>query len=172
MIGRQNDNLRRRPELSMKTAAWPTQFDRMVRALKKVEEGNPDHTAETDDFFSFFQHCWHLKDWIKNDDSLPSGVRKSIVQEAEQTESLQFCADLANGSKHLKLTNARKGASLFHIDAIQAVSSSGEIQSRVENIYAVSSKSGPPPPENAIEFAEMAVADWIRLHQKYGLNPV
>jgi hypothetical protein len=50
-------------------AAWQSQYDRLLRSLRKVERADEDPTVQLDDLFSFFQNCWHLKDWIKNDDA-------------------------------------------------------------------------------------------------------
>lgn len=95
-------------------AAWNLQFSRVLRSLKRIEEINNDDSDEfLDALLTFFQNCWHLKEWIRNDDGLPTHVRSAITREAEKLESLQFCADLANGSKHLKLTTPRKGAILW-----------------------------------------------------------
>jgi hypothetical protein len=60
-------------------------------------------TQYEDDLWSFFQNCWHLKDWIKNDDTLDAKIRTKIVDEAHASPALMVCADLANASKHLKL---------------------------------------------------------------------
>jgi hypothetical protein len=91
----------------------------MLRALSKVEKRDADLTLQLDNLYHFFQDCWHLKDWIKNDDTLSQNTRKTILSEAERTDSLSYCADLANGSKHLKLDRPRKRATLWRFDVIQ-----------------------------------------------------
>jgi hypothetical protein len=60
-----------------------------------------------DAVYTFFQDCYHLKDWVKNDPAAPnqSAVEKFITNSA----SLSLCADICNGSKHLKLTSSRSG---------------------------------------------------------------
>jgi len=150
---------------------WKAQFERMSRALKKVEQPSGDRDAERDDLYSFFQACWHLKDWIKNDDSLQQDMRDAIVHAVETTESLQFCADLANGSKHLKLKRERKGANLWHVESLQNIDAkTGEVISKVEIGYMVASKQGIPTPSDVIGFSRKAVRDWKDLLVQHGLK--
>jgi hypothetical protein len=119
----------------------------------------------------FFQNCWHLKDWIKNDDTIPANVRAAIAREAEKIESLQFCADLANISKHFKLTRERVGARLWHIRFIATIDAdTGEVTSEAPIGYTVASKVGSPTPSDIVGFARRAVQDWTTLLLKHGLT--
>ncbi|MEO0853618.1 MAG: hypothetical protein AAFY15_08960, partial [Cyanobacteria bacterium J06648_11] len=79
------------------------QLDRVERYLERVRNQNQSHTDYDDDLWSFFIHAWHLKDWVKADEPLPSDARHRIVSEAENIRELQICADLANRTKHLLL---------------------------------------------------------------------
>ncbi len=58
-----------------------------------------------DDVYAFFQNCYHLKDWIKNDPACSywGNVEKMI----NENPHLKICADLCNGLKHLTLTRPR-----------------------------------------------------------------
>ena len=60
-----------------------------------------------DDVYAFFQNCYHLKDWIKNDPTLPSSIRSEVEDYIDQTRALSICADLCNALKHLKLSGSR-----------------------------------------------------------------
>lgn len=59
--------------------------------------------AYEDNAWSFFIHCWHVRDWIKYDPTIDPAIRTSILKAAETSRALQICADVANGRKHLKL---------------------------------------------------------------------
>jgi hypothetical protein len=153
-------------------SAWEEQFKRMARALKKVEQPKTDDEEALDDIYSFFQNCWHLKDWIQHDDSLPPKISYAIVRDAHKMESLRFCADLANGSKHLKLDKMeRHGAKLLRIGKL-AVSDAktGEILSSSEIGYVIGSKNGSPAPSDVIGFSLRAFQDWKDLLAKYKLG--
>jgi len=143
----------------------------MVRFLRRVEKEEGDSTAQLDNLFSFFQNCWHLKDWIKNDDSISKRVRNAVVREVEHTDRLLYCADLANGSKHLLLKNERRGAVLWRIDRITTTDvKTGRILSESGPILGIASKHGTPRPYDIVEFAKAAVGDWEALLKKHGLQ--
>lgn len=63
-----------------------------------------------DDLYAFFINCYHLKDWIKNDPEIPGKVKNDIENFITKTEELSICADICNGSKHLKLKTPRKNS--------------------------------------------------------------
>jgi hypothetical protein len=62
-----------------------------------------DEEAYFDDVLSFFIHCYHVRDWALHQEG--SAVqRREIDAFIDDNEPLRICADLANGSKHCKLT--------------------------------------------------------------------
>jgi hypothetical protein len=91
---------------------WRSQWARVERRLEDVRavysgrEGGTDDAVDTTQ--SFFEAIHHLKDWLGND--LSSGLTKADGDRLiGGSKDLQLCADLANGSKHLKLTSSRSG---------------------------------------------------------------
>ena len=91
---------------------WQAQWARAHRRLddvRTVYTGRPGGTdAAVDIVQSFFESVHHLKDWLGNDPS--SGVTKADGDRlVNGSPVLKLCADLANGSKHLKLTGSRSG---------------------------------------------------------------
>lgn len=87
------------------------QFNRVERYLKKIEDQDRDSTAYDDDLWSFFQSCYHLKDWIKNDPYVAGEIQRTVEGFVNGNEDLRICADLANRSKHLDLDkNIREDA--------------------------------------------------------------
>jgi len=96
------------------------QYSRLLRALKRIENNRNRLMEEyEDDVWFFFQNCWHLKDWVKNDDNIPQKVKKSIEKDIEKYDALCICADLANRSKHLKLErNIRRDAKVSSRDTV------------------------------------------------------
>jgi hypothetical protein len=172
---------------------WKAQFDRMLRTLSKVEQRNADPTVQLDDLYHFFQDCWHLKDWIKNDDTLSQATRDAIVKEAERTESLKFCAELAIESKHLVLKHPRKekkGATLWRWDITQKTSNpnSATVARRSPNDklpkddctsseailrtsqYVIATQHGTLPPGGMVGFARKAAQDWKDLLNNHALD--
>ena len=92
---------------------WGDQYDRMLRWYKKFEEidrgkidDSPNYFSYHDEVYAFFQNCHHLKDWTINDAkvSLPKNVVEQFIN---RNEYLKICADICNGTKHLKLDKSR-----------------------------------------------------------------
>jgi hypothetical protein len=52
---------------------WKEQWARLGRSyelITQTEKGRPDDRNSDflkDELYSFFQNCYHLKDWLKND---------------------------------------------------------------------------------------------------------
>lgn len=81
--------------------SWKSHYGRMRRSYERICEPYMSAVAYEDDLIHFFQDCWHLKDWIKNDLSISN--RRLIVTDAEANNALKIVAALANASKHLVL---------------------------------------------------------------------
>ncbi|MEI6841842.1 MAG: hypothetical protein WCK53_11285 [Methanomicrobiales archaeon] len=96
------------------TPKYLEQFERVKRfyqRIKEIDEGRT-HDRLSDFYYDvilmFFMNCHHLKDWIKNDESLPGPTRKKAETIVTDNECLRYCADIANGVKHLKLAKTRR----------------------------------------------------------------
>jgi hypothetical protein len=100
-----------RPDLT----GWRAQYDRMMRGFDRLQRPYRQAVDYSDDLQHFFQDCWHLKDWIRND--LAAGCGTSIEAEVQRLMPLRVVADLANGSKHLALdSRKREGAYVTQTD--------------------------------------------------------
>ena len=89
-----------------------TQFERVTRAFKKVlNNQNRDPVEYEDDVWNFFQNCWHLKDWIKNDvQGVAKATRQKIEVEVKGHPALVTIGELTKKSKHLELTRSLKAS--------------------------------------------------------------
>ena len=64
---------------------------------------------EMEDFlWAFFQNCWHLNDWIRNDERLDRQLRDAVWADVNASTALKVVADLANGSKHFARSPRRE----------------------------------------------------------------
>jgi hypothetical protein len=90
-------------------AEWREQYERAERWYKRFETINTGRAHDVssdnyvDEIYAFFQNCYHLKDWIKYDASLPGAVRSAVEGFINSEEPLRLCADVCNGLKHLRL---------------------------------------------------------------------
>lgn len=99
--------------------AYTEQLNRARRSLKKLEQlsalrpstkvkiPSTEQDEYLDALYHFFQDCWHIKDWIKNDPDAPSMLKDAVrrieiakASDKDWVKSLMLCADVANGSKH------------------------------------------------------------------------
>jgi len=100
---------------------WREQYDRVLRARTRVVEhyagrtgyetfGGDDFQRFRDDILHCVQDIFHLRDWVKNDQSIDVdlGVLKTLfIGDPVCSPYLHMARDLANGSKHLVLDRAR-----------------------------------------------------------------
>jgi hypothetical protein len=101
---------------------YSEQFERMMRWYRRFEDirwsrykpFSDGVSAEevfwqhTDDVLAFFLNCYHLKDWIKQDDTISESARDEVETYINENKCLRICADLCNSIKHLKLTSRRE----------------------------------------------------------------
>jgi hypothetical protein len=81
---------------------WQQQHARMMRAYQRATSAAAVTVQVEDDLCSFFVWCFHLKDWLKNDPTLPAAVKAAAAVLVNTNESLKLCAELANGVTQLR----------------------------------------------------------------------
>ena len=62
--------------------------------------------ASGDRMYSFFQNCYHFKDWLEKDDNV-AVTKRDINDFIGEHDCLKICADICNGSKHMVLDPQR-----------------------------------------------------------------
>ncbi len=93
--------------------AWREQYDRMLRWHERfaiIDQGRHHDVSSdnyVDEIYAFFLDCYHVKDLLRNDPSLPAAVRTSVEAHIDSERSLRLSADICNGLKHLDLKTHR-----------------------------------------------------------------
>jgi hypothetical protein len=124
-------------------------------------EGMGEHDFQ-DMMWAFFQNCWHVKDWVCNDEHL-NGVKKdSVIIMAHQSTELMACRDVCNGTKHL---GERKGARHAHIDTVFSAPGGHPLQRDCIVNYGGEEISG-------VKLARACISEWERILQSEGLSTV
>ena len=144
-------------------SAARNQLAKAKRLLAVIEEQKAGDQAH-DTVFSFFENCWHVKDHLKNDSTVPQSVRDSVEDDVKQFDDLMIAADIANRSKHLVLNRPpRRDAriSVYHITAYE-----GSDQEPSAS-YEISLAGGST--RDALAVARGAVAAWDCLFTRYHL---
>ena len=84
------------------------QFNRVKRSYERfasIDQGRLHECPSNfykDDVDAFFQNCYHLKDWIINDENVET-TRNEVETFITNNIDLRTCADICNKIKHLKL---------------------------------------------------------------------
>lgn len=78
---------------------WKDQYNRMIRYRERLNSYEPPNQILyfQDDLYTFFQHCYSLKDWM-----IYCGF-KGAEEHVNKNQCLIICAALANTTKHLEL---------------------------------------------------------------------
>lgn len=150
------------------TRRWRQQYDRMMRVRERIRAAkNVDRQLE-DDYYSFFMWCYHLKDWLRNDDTVPPAVRAAVEPFVKENRCISVAGDLANGVKHLRLDAPRVDPNMklsviqaaFDPDAFQAdaFATDDEVVVVVDGDY-----------EPASEIADACVVAWEGFLRSHGL---
>jgi hypothetical protein len=143
------------------------QLDRVRRLRARLDFHNRPRPEYEDDLWSFFQNAWHLKDWLKNDPTVPASFATSLEGLIEGHDSLMIVADLANRTKHRSLNPhpARPGAALGGFDIRLAARPDLSYGPTYDDWVVVS----PGVYRRALDVADEALAAWDQLLRAGGL---
>lgn len=83
---------------------WSEQYERMIRWHKRIQATRPSDHGLVDDCYAFFICAFHLRDWLQADTTVPRETRNKVKDYVNGNPSLRRCADLANGAKHMIVT--------------------------------------------------------------------
>ena len=149
--------------LSPALTSWTTQYERMLRTYARLKESYVSSVAYDDDLQHFFQDCWHLKDWIKND---PTLAAQSIPIEAtvDARKPLRIAADLANACKHLDRHQHREGA---YVTSKSVTVHLGQNRG-VDVLHVITLSDGSTLPADVA--AEQAIDAWEAVLRDLGLK--
>lgn len=151
------------PHAYLQQLARAYRFLDRYKGLVRTKRGLPgaDFNDLEDSLWAFFQNCWHVKDWLKHDPTVREDLKRRLLLVAESSQPLKIAADLANGSKHFKLTNARTRA---RDRAIQLIEHFDGTMSTVHMIELADGSS-----VTALQAAEQAMDAWKSLFRESGL---
>lgn len=137
------------------------QFDRVKRWYQRfvtINEGR-QHDLPSDNYqdevYAFFVFCFHLKDWIKNDESVGTAADK-VEDFVKNNKELNLCRDICHSIKHLKLRVSRSGQDpqfgqrKFYLQV-------GGPETTINVRYTIDTSSGPV---DAFELATKCLKAW------------
>ncbi len=132
-------------------------------SMQTITDGSSWNAIE-DNLWAFFQNCWHIKDWIRNDPSIDENAKTPLLASAHADPDILAARDLANGSKHFGLSEKK--------NRVEADQSSIHIrdlsEGAVEVDHVIDLSDGTKI--TAIELGERAMAAWQRLFAAAGMS--
>lgn len=85
-----------------RSPGWRGQYERLRRSRGRLTSTGTDDLEELFDFvLAFFTVCYHLRDWLVQDDPL---IQPAVDQLFSTSKVLRLSADIANIAKHFDLT--------------------------------------------------------------------
>jgi len=160
--------------------SWRDQWARITRWRERVRRSRDEFRDDDlgsegyrDEVFALFQAIWHLKDWLANDDSLSPALGRGEIEswlsgnsvDPQEPKMLHVAADLANGSKHLKLTRTPRAAGSAQTRRdIQVFVGHGVSHT----FWVTDARSGKD--YEAVELADLCLAEWTTFLATRGLQ--
>jgi hypothetical protein len=149
------------------------QYERMQRSYDRfceIKSGLADKVSADyeDDVYAFFMHCYHLKDWIKNDSDVKvrmPNIDTDVEQFINESEALSLCAALCSSLKRLELNRSQSseprvfGRKRYHYQLNIASKSSIRLEWLVER--------NKKPPIDALELATESIAEWDKFLHRF-----
>jgi hypothetical protein len=144
-------------------AGWNDYRDQLGRARRfrdRMFASNADATEFQDMAWAFFQNCWPVKDWVKNDQRIAGATRAAVTHAAEDPATpLKLCHELCNGTKHLMPRGATQGHAGYTL--FLNSDRSNEIDFMVDD--------GKGNRVSARQLADDCLAEWERILASQGL---
>jgi hypothetical protein len=158
---------------------YQEQYERMQRSYDRFREikSRLAHKVPSDyedDIYAFFMHCYHLKDWVKNDTSVKTrmpNIGADIEQYINESEALSLCTDLCNSLKRLELNRSHSsedprvfGRRQYH----SQLKLGSRSFNRLEWLVGRNNK----PPIDAFELATECIAEWDKFLKRLSPLPM
>lgn len=157
---------------SVATHKYVEQYERIQRwytRFCRLNEGRKHEVLSenyVDEIYAFFQNCYHLKDWIKNDETLANTARDAVEPFINANRSMRLCADICNALKHLNLLSSRSGENP-EFGAKHYALHPGGTETMISLKYEVNTDGGP---KDAFELATECLQAWDVFLPTYGLK--
>ena len=155
--------------ISAGKAGYRHQLGRARRFLDRLhvtyeEIADLDDVEFQDMAYSFFQHCWHIKDWVRHDSLASDAQKEAVVEMAHQSATLKICQDLCNGTKHLGLDKPKSGSGAAH-QSTEMIIDTGTGQFEIDCVL----DDGLGNLMSGKKLARDCMAEWERILQSQGL---
>lgn len=147
-----------------------TRLEYQFNKLRCIREGiHLQHGGNVEfELFSFFEICYHLKDWIKN--SLEYSSFSNVEHFVDNSPPLRICADICNKLKHRKTTRKRRSKSELGIFYFKTTTTiypyPHEALGSLDKATIITERGE----ECCFSLAEECIAEWNRYFDENGIQ--
>ena len=150
------------------TRSWREKWHKVLRELEAIEDAYVGLAGAPADWkgrvVQFCEDCYHLKDWLKNDQSIAQSVRDAVEVHAHGSAAIELAGHVINTDKHYARQTGRTSA---HVSSIRLRDLPGSVSTFI-TIESVS--AGVVHSTDARDLARQAVADWRAFFVANGLS--
>mgnify|MGYP000701759998 CR=1 FL=1 len=167
---------------------WNEQYQRMLRSFQRVQnyydgltglehyDGASVFPEFRDSVIHLFQDIFNLRDWLKNDQKISvsnSDIDSTCSGNSSKFPNLHIARDVANGSKHLRITRPSQSvdtriAGVGHLEV--SFGAGGEMKNTVLK-HSIAIELGDSSLADALTVAGGCIAEWDEVLQNWGLKP-
>jgi len=145
------------------------QFERMKRwyeRIKKIDQGESHNLSFVnlspsyfyDEVYAFFMNCYHLKDWIENDDTVKQEDKGKVENFMRKDDSMSLCRDICIKIKHLEQKSVSWSGRVPEFKGREfPVSLGGGDEPIIGVKFSIETETGP---KDAFELASECVRKW------------
>jgi hypothetical protein len=136
-----------------RSGGYREQLDRVRRFLERIEGRHRSDVDFADVMWSFFQHCWHLNDWLQHDALVSEAQKQAVKAKVYASALLAMCRDLCNGAPHAPLKPLTPGTGVRR--------PAGSMDCLVHDGFGNLISGG--------KLARDCLAEWLRILESQGL---
>lgn len=123
-------------------------------------------------FFNLVITGWHIRDWIKNNESIPKDAQEA-AKRMRNDRYISICRDLANASKHFKLNKNYKNRKTDSAKSVQEPYGTGRFGKGIygtgEEEITITCSDGTS--YNALKLANDILQTWENFFTTYNIEP-
>ncbi len=144
---------------------WEEQYRRVVRwFIRSVVCAKHPYESDVDKLkdylYTFFENCWHLKEWLKHDETIKIDSKVIEVYAGRSGSAISLCGDVATVSKHLRVDDANRDKNAKLDEGMVYITSNLRKNGVVSTVGTGANILAKAGKLNALQVAENALEEW------------
>jgi hypothetical protein len=174
MAGKKKPKKAAKKNKAKKRKKRPGYLDQLNRARRFLERMKAATQGEEfqDMAWAFFQNCWHVKDWLRNDRRVPNhpnSPNSRCSQMAHASAALKICKGICNGTKHLIFDHDQHEGSEHYLAITMPLAPVGVADNKPNEFDFVIHKVDPRFASGK-KLADECIAEWVHILRSEGFD--